>query len=215
MPEGIEDMRLFRAMLGAVMALYGRPLSADVVDIWWAALRRFDIHEVRRAFNAHVQNPEAGQFPPKPADLIRFLDGTGESRALLAWSLVERALRRVGPYQTLIFDDPITQRVLYDMGGWVAFGVIDEDALPFRAREFEKRYQGYALHGGADSHPSRLPGIAEIHNLAHGQPVSIPVLIGDPVQARLVRQQGSDGLALTRWPVGRLSRSAASQGGAV
>ncbi len=58
-----------------------------------------------------MQNAEAGQFPPKPADLIRFLDGTGESRAMGAWSLVERTLRRIGPYQSLVFDDPITQRV--------------------------------------------------------------------------------------------------------
>ncbi len=43
MPDGIQDMRPFRAMLGAVMALYGRHVSADVVDIWWAALRRFGI----------------------------------------------------------------------------------------------------------------------------------------------------------------------------
>jgi len=82
-------------MLSAVAAVYGREITPEVTAIYWAALAPYDLAAVRQAFDRHVRNPDAGQFLPKPADLIRMLGGTTADSAMQAWVKVERAIRRV------------------------------------------------------------------------------------------------------------------------
>ena len=96
MPLRPTDSDTFGAMLSAVAAVYGREITPEVSAIYWAALAPYDLAAVRQAFDRHVRNPDAGQFLPKPADLIRMLGGTTADSAMQAWAKVERAIRRVG-----------------------------------------------------------------------------------------------------------------------
>ena len=117
-----DDFDLFAELLGGVFELYGREASPFAMQVWWEALRPFDFSAIRMAFSRHVQNPDVGQFPPKPADVLRMLGGTTQDKALQAWAKVDKAVRHVGTYQTVVFDDPLIHRVLHDMGGWVEIG---------------------------------------------------------------------------------------------
>lgn len=67
------DLDGFTEVLGAVLDLYGKTISSTSAQIWWEALRPYDLPSVRKALSRHVQDPERGQFAPKPADVIRFL----------------------------------------------------------------------------------------------------------------------------------------------
>ncbi|MFO0207809.1 MAG: DUF6475 domain-containing protein, partial [Betaproteobacteria bacterium] len=106
-------------MLSAVAAVYGREITPEVTAIYWAALAPYDLGAVRQAFDRHVRNPDAGQFLPKPADLIRMLGGTTADSAMQAWAKVEKAIRRVGGHESVVFDDALIHRCIDDMGGWV------------------------------------------------------------------------------------------------
>ncbi len=160
--------------------------------LWWNALKQYDLPAVREGLNRHMQNPDTGQYMPKPADVIKFIGGTTQDGALLAWAKVDRAVRMVGTYQSVAFDDPAINAVLQDMGGWIALGTKSEDEWPFVAKEFENRYRGYRLRGEFEF-PKWLPGIAEAHNAQspqNAQRIEPPVLIGDPVKARQVLLMG-------------------------
>lgn len=182
----------FAQLLRGVSDFYGRDLSPFALSVWWEAMRPFDHAAVVQAMNRHVMNPDTGQFMPKPADVVRMLGGTTQDSALRAWAKVDRALRHVGPYPSVAFDDPLIHRVLHDMGGWVGLGTKTEDDWPFVAREFESRYRGYAMRGERPDYPALLIGLAEADNARRGLKSDAPRLIGDAEKAMQVIQGGTD-----------------------
>lgn len=187
-----SDFEVFSALLTAVADYHGRKLSPPVIGIYWQGLRDLELTELRAALNAHVQNPDSGQFMPKLADIRKMISGTTQDSALVAWSKVDRAIRQVGTYADIVFDDPIIHRVIHDMGGWVAFGGKREDEWPFVAKEFEIRYRGFRMRGEIPAYEPVLIGIAGAQNRNGGFPVEPPRFIGDPNQCERVRSNGTD-----------------------
>lgn len=184
----LADKPMLAKMLGKVMSVYQRNITPDLVDVFYDALVRFDIDAIREGLNIHVQNPDAGQFPPKPADLVRYLEGGTADRGMKAWSRVDKALRQVGGYRSVAFDDPIVHKVLDEMGGWIKLCQTETDEdLKFYGIEFVKRYQSYTLRGGVgEDYPPYLFGIAEATNAKNGHEIEPPQLIGNPEQAAMV-----------------------------
>lgn len=159
--------------------------------IYWQGLKDLDLQAVRHALNTHVQNPDTGQFMPKIADVRRMLGGTTQDSALRAWAKIDKAVRHVGSYASVAFDDPLIHRVLHDMGGWVGLSSKSEDEWPFVAKEFENRYRGYAMRNERPEYPPVLTGIAEAENVRRGLRSDPPRLIGDATKAEAVMQGGT------------------------
>lgn len=187
-----DDFDRFTALLAGVFELYAKDTSPFAVQIWWEALRGYDLPAVQLAFSRHVQNPDTGQFPPKPADVIRMLGGTTQDGALRAWAKVDRAVRMVGTYASVAFDDALIHRVLHDMGGWVGLGMKSEDEWPFVAREFENRYRGYAMRNERPDYPAVLIGLSDADNSQRGFHRDPPRLVGDAARAQSVMESGTD-----------------------
>jgi hypothetical protein len=141
-------------------------------------------------------SPDSGQFMPKPADLIRMLGGTSLDAAMQAWAKVERAIRRVGGHESVVFDDPVIHRCIEDMGGWLKLCGTLEDDLPFRAKDFQNLYRGFAMRREIPDYPKHLIGRFEAQNRQSGQPIAPPVLIGDPDVCKQVLKIGRDGSGL-------------------
>jgi len=160
----------FAEVWGAAMALYGRRAEPAVLGLCFAALRAYELSDIRTALTRHVQDPDSGQYPPKPADVIRHLEGGTESRAMRAWSEVVRAVRHQGSYSSPEFTEPLIAQVLADMGGWIHLceTLMDEE-MQFTAREFETRYLGYAVRGHSAPEP-KLIGRIEHSEQTFGPP---------------------------------------------
>lgn len=193
-----DDGPAFKQTLAAVYGFYGKDLSASALSIWFAALKSYDLATVADALSRHCVNPDSGQFLPKPADVVRLIDGGSSDAALVAWSKVDRALRTVGPYATVVFDDPLIHYALGNMGGWVHLGQADEKEWPFIRNQFVTLYRG--ARGRQFEYPAKLLGIAEAGNGHQGQPVGAPILIGDQERARSILQRGSKAPALEARP---------------
>ncbi|WP_447593582.1 DUF6475 domain-containing protein [Aquipseudomonas campi] len=188
-------------MLAKVMSVYGKQITTGFVDVFFDALAGYDIESVRRGLNAHVQNPDSGQFAPKPADVVRLIDGTSQDQGMQAWSRVDKVVRRVGPYQSIVFDDPIVHRVLDDMGGWVKLcSTRSEEDYKFQGLEFARRYRAFVIAGGVgDDYPKHLIGISEAECGNGRFKAPDPLLIGDRNACLAVLQKGAGGrLAITR-----------------
>jgi hypothetical protein len=175
----------FGELLTGIGLLYGKILHEAVLAIWWQALKHCAFNEVRAALNAHVANPDKGQFMPKPADVMAYLQGSTESQALQAWAQVAEAIRDFGAYTSVIFPDPLIHRVIRDMGGWIALCQSKTSELPFRVREFEKRYRAWVIHPPAGC-PRQLTGILEQQNRLGGYLPPDPVLIDHKNQPTLL-----------------------------
>lgn len=187
-----DDFKPFREGVAGVYAFYGKEVTAFALDVWWTALKAYDLAAIKDAFNRHLMNPDAGAFLPKPADIVRMLGGTTQDAALQAWAKVDKAVRCVGTYADVVFDDPLIHRVIHDMGGWIALGSKTEEDWPFIAREFENRYRGYRTRSARPDHPTVLIGMANAHNRKGGFKEEPPRLIGDQQKCLQVMECGTD-----------------------
>ena len=189
----------FAALMIAVGELYGKILSKPMIQLHWQALSMYSLSDVRTALQAHICNPDSGQFFPKPADLIRQLEGGAETQALKAWTKVESAIEHIGAYQSLAFDDPLIHAVIEEMGGWVKLCTVTLKELPFRSLEFQKRYQGLVPKTHF-RYPPYLSGLIEQENVCKGYAAPEPWLVGDPQKIQALIQGGSPRPALCRPP---------------
>lgn len=189
-----NDRGNFYSLMTGVLELYSKKATPELMDLYFEALRPYELSDIARAMNLHAVDPDQGQFMPKPADVVRMIGGSKQNRALRAWSKLERAIREVGPYQTVVFDDPVIHAVVEDMGGWLDLCNTPTDKeLEFRGNEFSKRYQGYALQGGAQDYNCKLIGMIEADCNTKGKPAPTPRLIGNADAARMTLAGGREG----------------------
>lgn len=195
-----QDVAPFSALISDVYAFYRQDSSTFAVKVWWQAMQPFDFLAVAEALNRHCVNPDSGQFMPKPADVVKMLQGSTQDSALAAWAKVDRAIRTVGTHRSVAFDDALIHRVLTEMGGWIEMGRKSEDEWPFVRNEFVTRYRGYRVRNETPDYPPHLIGLAEAQNAKSGFLVEAPLLLGNPETAALVARRGSNGplLQITR-----------------
>lgn len=179
MIDNIEEKRRFAALMTALADYYEKSLSKGVLALYWEGLRQYDYKAIEKAAWAHTQLPdEAGRWMPKVSDLNKMLAGRTSDQGQIAWSKVDRAVRTVGPYYSVAFDDPVIHRVIQEMGGWTYINAKEEKEWPFVAKEFITRYQAYKMTGDTPEHAPYLVGIAEAQNQHSGQ--------ANPLQVRLL-----------------------------
>lgn len=195
-----QDVAPFSALISDVYAFYRQDSSTFAVKVWWQAMQPFDFTAVAEALNRHCVNPDAGQFMPKPADVVKMLQGSTQDAALAAWAKVDRAVRTVGTYRSVVFDDPLIHRVLTEMGGWIEVGRKTEDEWPFVRNEFVNRYRGYRMRSEVPDYPPHLIGMSEAQNSKAGFQIEAPLLLGNPAVAAEVSRHGSSAplLAVTQ-----------------
>ena len=92
-----QDKAGFATHILALAEIYGKALSPAAIGIYWTALQGHPLAEVQRAIERHVQDPDAGRYFPKPADLIRHLAtrqaDDGQPGPDEAWGLLLRLIR--------------------------------------------------------------------------------------------------------------------------
>ncbi|QAU22570.1 hypothetical protein EO087_00100 [Dyella sp. M7H15-1] len=187
-----SDRKPFADVLTEVMAYYGKEVSPFQLDVFWQGLKSHEFEDVSRAFTLHARDPDRGQFTPKLADITRLLEGSTTTQGMRAWAKVDRAVRCVGANRSVVFDDPLIHVVIIEMGGWIPLCRSQEDEMPFKAREFEKRYAAYRLRREVPVFPPRLIGDNEAQNKLNGfsDYAVQPVLIGDVGRAQRVMERG-------------------------
>lgn len=130
------DFEPFRKMMTLVAEQYAKPMSPDLIRLYFDGLAHLPLDAIRTGLNKHLRNTDTGQFMPKIADVIRACSkDSKEERALIAWEKV----RSKAPY-----DDPAIDATIESMGGWRAIGQRQEaEWLTFGAQEFMRRYEIY------------------------------------------------------------------------
>lgn len=197
-----NDKKRFVTLLSGISDYYGKELSNGVIALYWQGLQQYDIDAVEKALWDHTQNPDNGQFMPKIADITRAMQGRTQDQAAVAWAKVDAAVRRVGTYADVVFDDPIIHRVIAEMGGWVWFGQQIEDDWPFIAKRFEAMYRSYKVRGEVPDYQPVLTGMANAHNQQNGFKGQPPILIGNEQRAQAVLAGGVSGPLIQMRPAG-------------
>lgn len=143
-----QDRSRFASAIHGTFEVYSpKPVSDQLMNIWWASLKPYSIDDVCNALTRHIADPERGQYQPKPADVIRFLTVSDkqqlenlQGQAEMQWMNVTRAISKCGTYRTPKFKDPITAAVVSSLGGWPALCSKTERDLEFLRKQFASMY---------------------------------------------------------------------------
>lgn len=156
-----NDKSEFAEIWTAAFNMYNKSISHQTLSITFESLSQYDMTLIRKGLAQHIQSPETGQFCPKPADIIKQIEGTFAERAAMAWSLVEYGIRHVGAWSSIKFDDPVIHIVLERLGGWVVICKIKENELAFKQKDFINSYQHTLQRSLPYKTPSILKGIID------------------------------------------------------
>lgn len=190
MIDTLQNRKEFASAIEAAWLTVGQPApNKPMLLMFWEVLKGYELDEIKAAVAKHLANPDSGHFAPKPADLVRMIEGDTATRVALAWGKVENAIRRVGPYDSLVFDDPMIHAVISDLGGWSDLCAVSEHELPHKGRDFSNRYRAYCSAPPA-TYPRVVAGITEAHAVSNSLPAPAPRLIGDKQKAAQVLALG-------------------------
>jgi hypothetical protein len=188
-----SDAKRFAGILYATFEVYGQQPSKMAVDIWWNALSEYTIEQVEGALAAHIRDADSGQFKPKPADVIRKIDGSREDKAAMAARAWARVMDHMNTTDSAIFDDPaIHYAIQTTFGTWVKAGLMTEKEAPFKQRDF---IQAYTAYKPGLPYPPRLIGRTE-NSAAGGEVFFFTNHIGNADKCRAVEEQGRKQSAL-------------------
>lgn len=161
-----DERPQFAAILAGLGETYDKKITKALADIYFLVLGDFSCEEVQAAARAHMRDPKAGAFWPKPADLIRWIPSTTASldpaeSAEIAWHCVLDAIGRIGPYRPLELDDPVAIACVRSLGGWQKICAQTHEQLVWIRKEFLTSYEIYARHP-VELLPASLPGLCDL-----------------------------------------------------
>ena len=170
-----SEKREFVSTILAAALIYDKTLSPPVVELYWAACKEISLDRLKAAVERHVKDPERGRFMPRPADIMHF--AKPKRSPALAWSEVVEAMEQIGAYQSVQFEDGVTNAVIRTMGGWPAI-CAEDISTPWVQKEFERRYESFRDSGKELNEP--LLGNHAVSNRLSGflEYVRPPVMIG-------------------------------------
>lgn len=182
----VQDLPKFASSLTALAAVFDKAITPQITEIYFRILDRFDIEEVERGISKTCATLK---FFPKPAELIDAICGGQadlEDKAHIEATRVLTAIKRVGTYDSVAFDDPVTMAVIsQNFGGWHRFADMRESEEKWFLKDFAKAYVSFARAGIKQN--SALPGRAEIENNFRGfEHRSRLAIIGSPEKVELM-----------------------------
>ncbi len=182
-----KDLKAFAQIMAVMNEAFGNPdrqVSNLMMDFYFKALQDMSIEDLNEAAVRLAQTKTIRTFPT-PGEIRQALVGDKEAQALIAWNEFIHAVRSLGPYKSVVFEDTTTMAVVQAMGGWIKFGDYTTEEMKWKQKEFMGMYS--AFHGRNLSAPEILPGIHEQTNFALGYRdyIQEPVRIGKGKQTFL------------------------------
>lgn len=143
-----EKPEFVRILNGLAAIKPGGKITRESLDVWWLSLADWPLAEFRAAA-AHLAR--SVEFMPSPFHFEQ-LRKAGRPTSGEAWARAVAAARRGGGT-----DDPLIERAIAAMGGWVVVRMSDEDKLHFLERRFAEHYEAIQ---DADDTRDAVPALA-------------------------------------------------------
>ncbi|MEZ6852772.1 DUF6475 domain-containing protein [Halodesulfovibrio aestuarii] len=138
-----QQRERFLQGLAGLCELHNRQATEAMAKLYFFALQQFEIEDVLRAM---VKAVTASKFFPRPAEIIEFIQGNPEDVAEVEASKVLEAVKRVGAYKSVVFDNPVTAAVIeHGFGGWVKLcSEMRADSEKWFRKDFCKLYVSFS-----------------------------------------------------------------------
>lgn len=154
---------VFRKSFVPLQQVFGHTLPDEVLGIYLQHLgKRLTAEQFAKACIHVIDNfkPTSACKFPTPAHFVEYAVGNLEEKASKAVARVVGAARKVGPNQSVSFDDLALHRTIERFGGWEEMRDFD---WQFRESNFKKAYVA-ELNAGDHFGPAYLEGCHEKTN---------------------------------------------------
>jgi hypothetical protein len=153
--------KIFKEGISYLQVFYGKTLGKGVIGMYGDHLKHLPDEIFKIACKKVIKNFVPTSTVPFPL-VPHFLKYCGEGeddRAIAAISILKRAIRKVGPYHSIIFKDAALNYAVNAYGGWVAVcNWVDKD-WDINEQRLINTYKVASIGGFKDI--CHLPGISE------------------------------------------------------
>jgi len=163
----------FINIMTGLCEVYGKTPSEFIYDIYYNIFKDYSLNQVNNAINDCVKEHKYNTLP-KPAEILEYIEGSKDDKAMIAWIKVKEALDKADYYQSVEFDDPVISHCIKALDGWMNFcnmTMLKKD-MPFVEKRFMDLYRLFLkleVKG-----PVKLIGFAETKNRDSGNLENIP-----------------------------------------
>ncbi len=165
-----NDGNKFKELITAINVTYGEEFTQPQTLLWWNMFKPYSIEAFEQAVYQHMSDPDQGIFSPKPANIMKFINGTTkqndqqlEDKAMLAWMVIIGEVKRIGSYGSLKLEDKQALAAVRALGGWKFICSKTESELVWLQKEFVATYQTFE-NTPTEALPNNLPGRILLEN---------------------------------------------------
>lgn len=171
------DREKFVKLMTGLCELFNKTPSEFIYDVYYDVLKNYSYEQVNAAVMNCIKAYKYNLLP-KPAEIIEFLEGSKDDKALMAWLQIKEAIIKGGYYASIEFADPIIAHCINGLGGWQWFCCQQKDEMPFIEKRFMDLYRLFLKRGVVGN--VRLIGFIEARNTQTGYLKDIlePIRIG-------------------------------------
>ena len=175
----------FATIMAALCAAFNKELDEPTLQAYWMACEDMPLSDFRLGATRCMREME---YLPKPGHIRRSGGAlTPESRCVLAFEVMSRAVSEQGAYASVCFDDPLINATIRNMGGWLE--ICNSPADKFNGllrKDFERIYRALLESGIREESGRYLPGIHERDNVGYSPPVVAQIESGMPPAHKLL-----------------------------
>ena len=159
-----EDYKRFGASWIATQRIYEKETDPQSLTMIFKTLQNYDLAAIETALSEHLRNQEGGQFAPKPADIVRLIDGRRAAHSALAWMDFRKAIR-----DQRMPESPELCEIIRRHGGLHLLGGRDSQDLDYMEPSFRAVYMAARNPemlgiGTAGAGALRAPAVADSGN---------------------------------------------------
>lgn len=164
--------KVFGEVMQGLQELYNVELNAFTLKLYKSVFDK-NFNDDGLFQEAVMKLIETRVYPtmPKPAEFMEVIKPNKldlDSRSLLAANKLKKAIRGIGKYESVAFDDYLIHKVIKaSYGSWVKICKVDMEELEtFLKWDFPKLYKTYATYKNLNDIPIYLVGSHESQNVA-------------------------------------------------
>ena len=165
-----NDQQKFKELIALISETYGEQFSGAQIVMWSTLFKSVTIEQFENAVYAHISCPDTGMFTPKPANIMKFINGTTkqndqqlEDKADMAWLTITGEVKRVGSWGSLKMEDKQALAAVKSLGGWKFICSKTEAELVWLHKEFIATYKNFE-NTPVEALPNNLPGRILLEN---------------------------------------------------
>ena len=152
-----QDQDKFKSLITVISETYNDTFTASKTKLWWNIFKPYSVNDFEKALYSHISCTDNGFYSPKPAHIIRQIEGGQKenSDVLLlqgssAWAHIEQSIRNGARI------DPELIEAVDLIGGMQGLKELDSKDMRWARKDFMQVFAALGRHEAKKSKDAKL-----------------------------------------------------------